>query len=280
MVRDERPELGVGPELPTARAHSSAASPTPGPVRVIGASRRVTVAPDLPADRVRRATESGGDGTDAEAPDQLVRDRDPLGLRQVPCRHRASGTGDRRVGPHLAGAGRDRPAVPPAVTGLAVDPDDARRRGVAHALSHQGTVLVALARQRLGSGRLPGPVMRRHWQLLNGSGVATTAGMPPPAARRIRGHCRGGRPVAHRRRRPHDDRPCRLQRPRRGAIQGRRDGFVVTGHCRRLGRIRGPRTIGAGVTDASGPGRERVSGRVRPEIQRRVSTWRSRSSWS
>jgi hypothetical protein len=32
--------------------------------------------------------------------------------------------------------------------------------------SHQGTVLVTLARQRLGSGRLPGPVMRRHWQLL------------------------------------------------------------------------------------------------------------------
>jgi hypothetical protein len=162
VVGHDRPELAIAPELPAPVADPAAVSPTLGPVQVIRAGPGIPVPPDLPADRGRRATESGGNRTDAETPDQLVRDRDPLGLRQIPRRHRVSGTGDGGVHPHLAGAGRDRPAVPPAVTGLAVDPDDARRPGVAHALSHQGKVLVTLARQRLGSGRLPGPVMRRH----------------------------------------------------------------------------------------------------------------------
>ena len=38
----------------------------------------------------------------------------------------------------------------------------------------------ALTGERLGSGRLPGPVMRWHRQLLSGSGVATIAGTQGP----------------------------------------------------------------------------------------------------
>jgi hypothetical protein len=47
----------------------------------------------------------------------------------------------------------DRPAVAPAMPGLAVDPDDAARRRVARALPHQGgAVLVALPGQWLRPG--------------------------------------------------------------------------------------------------------------------------------
>ncbi len=169
--------------------------------------------------------EVGGDRADAQASDQPVRDRDPLGLGQEARRHRVRRAGDRRVRSNLAGAGRDRAAVAPAVPRLAVHADAPGRLRVANALSHQGKVLLALARQRLGSGRLAGPVVRRHRQLLNGSGVATTAGIRP--ARPTRSGCQwpgsaatttsgsGRRPPRARRRAP------RAQHRRPGASPAR-----------------------------------------------------------
>ena len=84
--------------------------------------------------------------------------------------------GDRRVLPQLAHAGRNHPAAPPAASGLAAHARHAGRRGIAHALSHQGKAPLTSARQWRRAGRPPGPAMRRHWQLLSCSGVVTIAG--------------------------------------------------------------------------------------------------------
>ena len=69
MVGHDRPELARAPELPAPVADPATSSPTLGPMGVIRPGSRIPVPPDLPADRGRRATESGGDRTDAETGD-------------------------------------------------------------------------------------------------------------------------------------------------------------------------------------------------------------------
>ncbi len=136
VVGHDPAELEIPAELPPSRADPPPERPPVGLVRVIRRGLRVPVASDLPADRGGCSTELGRDRAEAHAPEQSVGDRDALGLRQEAGRHRMRRTHDRRIRPNLAGAGRDRPAVAPAVPDLPVHPDDAARRRVAHALPH------------------------------------------------------------------------------------------------------------------------------------------------
>ncbi len=77
-VGHEGPQLRAVRELPPPRAGPAARGAAARPVRVVRLAPRVPVPADLPADRGRGPAQSGGDRADAQAPDQPVRDRDPL----------------------------------------------------------------------------------------------------------------------------------------------------------------------------------------------------------
>ncbi len=136
------------------------ARPGPGPPpggqlvrgeRPVPPAARVTVTPQLAADRRRAAAQPFRDRPHPRPALAQIRDLHPLILRQIPWRDLPP---DRPRGDHgsimqlPAVPGRDRAAVSPPFPGPPVDPDDPARLRIVKALRDQPRELLALLRLR------------------------------------------------------------------------------------------------------------------------------------
>ena len=150
----------VGHELAQRLVAGDLASPGPGPPpsgqlvrgeRPVPPAARITVPPQLAADRRRAAVQPFRDRPHPGPGPAQVRDLHPLILRQIPWRDLAP---DRPRGDHgrimqpPAVPGCDCAAVSPPFPGLPVDPDDPGRLRITEALRDQPRELLTLLNLR------------------------------------------------------------------------------------------------------------------------------------